>query len=327
MASLYDGTFCMRGELAENQCTVNFKLFDRDGKEVSAEQFAKYYDTSATINEKALALLGKDEFVIGAVSLKNMNWDNFADMFAGAAHMSRSDRAGLNAVLGYLEKIDGTVAYGFGLTNGLESVASMSNGKDPLNQFSATLVVETKEGKAKQMVEDMKGFLEKAQFPFDETLSGLSVPLERTGVSGSIYIKQADNFIVLANHPIQESNDNALVKETNLADNLAAFCIGLDKDNKLMRDLDVDNNVRLIAYTKPNVMESSMVLEIDGNNDGGVIAKFAKIVIKIMDQSKDIERRFENAYTPEEDYGPADTVLTASDEYDTEYADTAAVYE
>lgn len=322
IAALYNGVLCMQGDVTDNQCTVNFKWFDEDGKEVSADKFAKFLDTSATIDEKALALMGKDEFMICAMSLKKFNWDNYADMLSGTVGMSRSEKAELNAILSYFEKIDGTVAWGFGLTDGFESVSNMYNSKDPMSQFSTTIVVETKEGKAKQLIEDMKGFLEKMQIPFNDSSSGLSLNLEKTGLSGNLYVKNVDNFIVLANHPIKEGNDNELVKGTNFSDNLYAFCIGLNKNNKLMRDMDIKNNVKLGIYCKPNTMEASMILEIDGDGDGGIIAKAAKIIIKMIDQSKDFERRLNKMYSQDEEIA-VDTCVV-DDSYGIDAVDSVA---
>lgn len=312
LVSLYDGSFCMRGELTDNKCTLNFKLFDEEGKEVSMEKFSKFMDTSATINKKALAMLGKDETMICAMSMKNIDWDNYSDMIASSANLSRSDRATFNAIMSYFEKIDGTVAWGFGLTHGLESIRKMKEDKDAINQFSTTIVLETKEGKAKQIIDDMKGFLEKSGVPFDDNTTGLSIDLEKVGLSGNIYVKNIDNFIVMANHPINEDNDNELVKDTNFADYLFAFCIGLNKNNELMKDVNIKNDVKLGLHCKPNTAEASVELEIDGDDGSGIVEKAARIIIKLVDQAGDFDRRFGMGRS-QEDYVEIDTVAVEED--------------
>ena len=318
LASLYSGSVCMKGNLTNNQCTLDFKLFDQEGNEISAENYSKFMDTSATISEKAMSLLGSDEFMIGAMSLKNFNWDNYSEMLADAAGMARADRAQLNAVMSYFEKVDGTVAWGFGLTNGLESIENLYCGEEPMKQISTTMVVEIKEGKAKQMIDDLKGFMEKAELPFEETSNGLTFNFENIGQTGSIYVKNIDNLIVLANHPIKEDNDNLLVKNTDFVNCLSVFCIGLSKDNKLMRDLGVKNNVKLGMYCKPNTMETSMTLDIDGDDETGVIAKAAKIVINLVEQADDIAKRMEKLRWQQEEVA-VDTCVV-----DTEYVDSIA---
>lgn len=292
LMSVYDGVMCLSAHLTDDKCTVNVQLFDEQGEKVGAEKFKDFMDTSATINGEALALLGKNESMVYAAVLKSFNWDKYAGMVAGAAGLSRADRAQLNAVMSYFEKIDGTVAVGFGLNEGLRSVALMGSNSDPMAQFSTTLVVETKEGKAKQLVEDFKGFLEQSSIPFTETATGLSIDLAQTGTgTGALYAEHKERFVVLANHPVEANNDNALVKNTDLTDYLFAFCVELNRENALMRDLKVDSDVKWLATCKPKTLEMSMTLEIEGGDQKGVIAKAAKIVMGLMKQSDDIGNR------------------------------------
>ena len=187
-----------------------------------------------------------------------------------------------------------------------------------MKQISTTMVVEIKEGKAKQMIDDLKGFMEKAELPFEETSNGLTFNFENIGQTGSIYVKNIDNLIVLANHPIKEDNDNPLVKNTDFVNCLSVFCIGLSKDNKLMRDLGVKNDVKLGMYCKPNTMETSMTLDIDGDDETGVIAKAAKIVIKLVEQADDIARRMEKLRWQQEE------VVVDSCAVEPEYVDSIA---
>lgn len=303
MLSVYDGVICMRANLSDNQCTVDIKLYDKDGHEINADFAKQFTDTSATIDGKALAMLGKDESLIYTLSLKNFAWGKYADWIADASDMSRSERSQLNAVISYFEKINGTVAVGFGLKDGLTSIESMYNENDILAQFSTTMVIETKNGKAKQLIEDMKGFLEEAQIPFNESGSGFSIDIRELG--GELNVKHFNNFVVLANHPIKENNYNALVKNTNFTDYLFAFCIGLNKENPLMRDLNIKNDVKFMIYSKPETFETSMMLEIDGKGDSGVIAKAVNIVLGIAQNADEIAERFERArYSNYYDYEP-----------------------
>lgn len=318
MLSIYDGTVCMRGNLSANKCTVDIKLFDEDGNDVSADIAKQYMDVSATIDGKALSMLGKDESMVYALSIKNFDWDKYAELLSNASGLSRSDRAQMNAILSYFEKIDGTVAVGFGLTDGLESIENMNRGDDVMQQFSTTMVIETKGNKTKQLVEDMKGFLEQSRIPFFETESGFSCDFRRFGIPGEIYVKNVNNFIVLANHPIKENNNNALIKSTDLTNYLFAFCVGMDKNNKLMRDLNIKNDIKFTMCCKPNTLESTMALEIDGDSNSGIIAKVAKIVLGVAANAEEIENRFrksQNYYYYETDYDDEYVVEEAEEVY------------
>lgn len=320
VVDIYSGGICLRGNLENDKATVDIQLFDEKGDKVDGSKFKAFMNASATISKDALALLGKDEFMVYAMTLKDFNWDKYIEMFAKSSGISRSDRAQLNAVTSYLEKIDGTVTMGFGLTNGLESVGSLAyKANDMFSQFSTTLVVETKEGKAKQLVEDMKGLMEKMHLPFSETASGFSIDLQAyAGSPGKIYVKNVGNFIAIANHDIKESNDNPLVKSSDLDDYLSVFCMGLTSDNKLMRDLYIKNNVKLTFGCKSGSLETNMVLEIDGDKDTGIIAKAAKIVLAIINHADDIEQKVKsmnpNPYPSWE--ADSDTVVAYEDYYD-----------
>lgn len=149
LLSIYDGTVCLRGNLKKEKAEVIMKMFDENGKELDAELFKDFMDPSAQIDKKALKLLGKDEVMVMAASLKEVKWDKYADLITGTARMSRAEKAQMNVVFDYLKNVEGTVAAGFGLTNGMESVKQMNSHDEVMQAFSTTLVVETKDDKAK----------------------------------------------------------------------------------------------------------------------------------------------------------------------------------
>ena len=278
---LLDGVFCLRGNLTDDKCTVELGLFEKDGSQYDVDKLKKYLNINASISENALATLGKDEFLVYAVSLKDFNWNNYLDLVSSATQMSRFDRARMNAFTGYLEKLDGTAALGFGVKNGVESFGKM-NGKDMLAQMSATLVVETKEGKAKQLVEDMKGLLEQLRIPFAESDNGFTIKTAQMGLEGEISVRHEGDIIALANHPIAKDNACKVVKAFDITDCLFAICVALDKDNKLLRDVNIDSDVNMALMVKSGNLNSTLTMEIKGgDSNGGVIAKAAKIILAL----------------------------------------------
>lgn len=280
--SMFDGMICMRGDLSSNKCAVEIKMFDGEGNELKADKVMPFMDNSSTISKKAIAILDEKESVAYAFSLKNVDWNQYIDMVAQASGLSRADRAQLNLVLPYLENIDGTVAIGFGLANGLESVSGMYMGDDLLSQFSATIVLETKEGKAKRLIEDIKGMLEGMSVPFDESGSGISVNLAGLGMAGTLYAQSIDDVLVVANHPINKENKNIFVGDNEFTKSRFAAYGKLAKGDKLASDLKIDNDVTIACYSKPEIMGASMMLEIDGDAEGkaGIIQKLVKLVAK-----------------------------------------------
>ncbi len=336
LADLYSGYVYMRGELEKDKATVKVQLFDEKGEKFDCDKFKDYLDLSANVSKDALALLDKNEFMIFAMSAKNVNWDKYTDLIAQSSGLSRGDRAQLSAVTAYLEKIDGTVAMGFGINNGLKSIGSIAyQTDDMMSAFSTTMVIETKEGKAKRLIDDMKGLLEKVRVPFSDNAAGFTIELQNiTGKPGAFYVKNVGNFIVIANHPIKESNDNPLVKSSNLDEYLSVFCAGLSPDNQLMRDLNLKNNIKFIMGCKPNTSEAVMTLEVDGDTDAGIISKVAKMIFKISEQSKNIEEKLEsmnpnpyvNSYYDDADTLAYDDDMVEVDSCATEDYDYDAAY-
>ena len=292
---LLNAVYCVRGELTSNKATAECKVFPAEGDEFDVEKLAKLIDIKSEVSNEALKLLGSQENVVMAMSMKDVNWDEYSNLIASTSQLSRSEKAQMNAVFSYLEKIDGTVAYGMGVTNGIESFIKIDKKQEVLKQFSATIVVETKEGKAKQLIEDMKGMLEQLRMPFNEDATGFSINLDDMG--GAVYVKQVDNFIVMANHAIKQDNDNPLLKRADFSNCIAAIYMGLNSDDKLAKDLGVKDNITIGICCKPKDGKAYMSLEIDGNGEGGLIEKVAKMLIN---SQKKVEQRMREAYAQEE---------------------------
>ena len=292
---LLNAVYCVRGELTSNKATVECKVFPEDGDEFDTEKLAKLFDIKSEVSDEALKLLGSQENMVMAMSMKDANWDEFSNLIATTSHLSRSEKAQMNAVFSYLEKIDGTVAIGLGVTNGIESFIKIDKEQEVLNQFSATIVVETKEGKAKLLIEDMKGMLEQLRMPFNEDATGFSINLDNMG--GAVYVKQVDNFIVVANHAINKDNDNPVVKRADFSNCIAAIYMGLNSNDKLAKDLGVNDNITIGICCKPKDGKAYMSLEIDGSSDSGIIEKMARL---LLNSQKKVEQRMREAYAQEE---------------------------
>lgn len=326
LLSIYNGTVCLRGNLKKEKAEVVMKMFDENGKELDADLFKDFMDPSARIDKKALKLLGKDEVMVMAASLKEVKWDKYADLITGTARMSRAEKAQINVVFDYLKNVEGTVAAGFGLTNGLESVKQMNSHDEVMRAFSATLVVETKDGKAKRIMDDLKGLMEKMRMPFEDNAKGFTIDLSQMGAEGKMYAGIVDDFIVVANHPIKEDGRNIWANEGDLTDYISAFGLWLKKDNKLMRDLGLPYEVKFTVCCKPKSMETSMVLEIDGDDSPGVIAGIAKLALKMAEKGKEMSgQRYAGNKLSEENRDDEAAVADSVYIDDTDAADSAAL--
>lgn len=326
LLSIYDGTVCLRGNLKKEKAEVVMKMFDENGKELDAELFKDFMDPSAQIDKKALKLLGKDEVMVMAASLKEVKWDKYADLITGTARMSRAEKAQMNVVFDYLKNVEGTVAAGFGLTNGMESVKQMNSHDEVMQAFSTTLVVETKDDKAKRIMNDLKGLMEKMRMPFEDNAKGFTIDLSQMGTSGKVYAGIVDDFIVVANHPIKEDGQNIWANEGDLTDYISAFGMWMKKDNKLMRDLGLPYEVKFTVCCKPKSMETSMVLEIDGDDSPGVIAGIAKLALKMAEKGKEMSgQRYVGSKPSEENWNDEAAVADSAYIDNTDAADSAAL--
>lgn len=299
LLAIYDGGVAINSNLDKDKLSFNVKMFDKDGNEFDIKKATPFADRSSEIGNDALKLLTKDETLVYAVAMKDFNWDKYAEIFAAAASISRVDRAQLNLVFSYLKKINGTVATGFGLTDGLNSIKNLQQGNNPLAQFSATFVVETKDKNAESVIKEIKGLMQRMDVAFNETKDGVSLDLTSMGMPGAVvYLEEHDDFLVLANHPIAETKDNPVAKYTDMEECLAAFGIVLNRDNKLMADLGINNDVKFLVYGKPSSAEATVELEIDGEGGKGVIEKAINIIMGLVDKSRLLNDEIEKPNMP-----------------------------
>lgn len=293
VTDLYDGVICMKGQLDSDCLKIEAKWFDNEGKAKDLSSIGKYIDLNARISEDALRYIGKDEAMIAAASMKKVDWDEYLDMVTKAVRLSRSEKTYMQAIKGYLEKIDGTIAFGFGLTDGLQSIFNLSVGNDITSQIAFTMVLSTKEGKAKSFVNDLKDLLNTLDVPFEENSKGFTVDIPDIGLT--IYTQAEDNqYVVISNNKISKNSDNAVVKSFDFADYISAWAVSLNKDNKLMRDLDVKNDVQLSMATDARACEATFKLVIKGGDSEGIIAKCAKIIIDLVHNGDSIEKKYDD---------------------------------
>lgn len=289
-AMFAEGFLCMRGNLKGNRASLEMKMFDAQGKERKFDFMKEYMDISATINKNALAFLGEDEFMVHATSMKDVKWDKLADVVL--ADLSRSERMQANLVLSYLENIDGTIAYGFGFTNGFESIAAMEYGADMLKNISCTAVVETKDGKAKRLLEDMKGLMEESGIPFADTANGFSIDLSAVSrEEGAIYVECVDNFLVASTRPVMKRS-NPVVKQINAGKYMTLIAAVQNRNDKIMSDLGIDNDVQIMFTADPGTLDMRVEFEVDGNGSDGVIARVAKAIINFAKHADDVYERY-----------------------------------
>lgn len=290
VSDMYKGTLCARAKLSDDAATMRFRFLGEDGKPVDFSSLKGSIDFDARISNKALSYLHSDEFIVGAMAVKGVDWGAMTDAIGSQPGMPATYRIGMGVVRNYLENIDGTVAFGFGLTDGLRSVARLDYGVDVMKQMTFTLVVETKSGRAATMVSDLASFIGQAGIPVQRG-SGDSFSISIPQAGGDIYVEADDDVFVISNRPVSSVNTNEAVKAFPFTDYISAGVVDLPSDNPLMEQLGIDADVRLSGISIMPDFESELRLGITGSDvAGGILARLADILVTISESTDSYNR-------------------------------------
>lgn len=312
MANLYSGYVCINSKLDGDEAEARLKLFDENGKAKTTEDWNKMMDIKAKIDPEALAYMSPEESLIYAVSMKNINWDKYMDQFDSSGRLSRQDKSFLTIVKSYLEKFDGTVAIGVGLKNGKTSIEAIDKGEEVLNHLPVTIVAQTKEGKAASLIKDIKSLLgNQNELFYTSTSNGLRLTLPKE--AGTLWLEAKDNMLILSTLPVKKGS-NPVAEHVNFQDYIFAAALHLGKDNALMRDFDIKND--LTATLAFDAEEGELVLKVKmtGEGETGLIERFVRSVIGMGKKYEQMREERRQQYY--EDYMAADTILPEPVYYD-----------
>ncbi|MDY2778760.1 MAG: DUF4836 family protein [Alloprevotella sp.] len=312
MANLYSGYVCINSKLDGDEAEARLKLFDENGKVKTTEDWNKMMDIKAKIDPEALAYMSPEESLIYAVSMKNINWDKYMDQFDSSGRLSRQDKSFLTIVKSYLEKFDGTVAIGVGLKNGKASIEAIDRGEKVLDHLPVTIVAQTKEGKAASLIKDIKSLLgNQNELFYTSTSNGLRLTLPQE--AGTLWLEAKDNMLILSTLPVKKGS-NPVAEHVNFQDYIFAAALHLGKDNALMRDFDIKND--LTATLAFDAEEGELVLKVKmtGEGETGLIERFVRSVIGMGKKYEQMREERRQQYY--EDYMAADTILSEPVYYD-----------
>ena len=306
MANLYSGYVCINSKLDGDEAEARLKLFDENGKAKTTEDWNKMMDIKAKIDPEALAYMSPEESLIYAVSMKNINWDKYMDQFDSSGRLSRQDKSFLTIVKSYLEKFDGTVAIGVGLKNGKASIEAIDRGEKVLDHLPVTIVAQTKEGKAASLIKDIKSLLgNQNELFYTSTSNGLRLTLPKE--AGTLWLEAKDNMLILSTLPVKKGS-NPVAEHVNFQDYIFAAALHLGKDNALMRDFDIKND--LTATLAFDAEEGELVLKVkmtgEGEGETGLIERFVRSVIGMGKKYEQMREERRQQYY--EDYMAADTI-------------------
>lgn len=323
---LLEGVVCFNSEITDNSLNVKVKLLDVNGDEIDTSALYKHFDSTAKINPTALAYLGENDIMVCGVSMKDYDWDYYFDEFGEAVNMSRSDMAVLTIVKSYLEKFDGTILVGVGLTNGKESIYKLGLDDvedDIMNELSFTVVMETKTGKAKGIINDLKSLLDAQGLYYENAESGFA--LKFPDWNASIYVKAENDMIIMSNSDIDARDGNATVDNIKFENYFAAAGLVLGKQNKLFEDFNLDEELEVSLTYDLAALEMTIDFMVESDGSKGLIETVANALIDdIIPEAERISERWIEYYDSRYDAVPYDS---SDDSYYDWGEDSVAVVE
>lgn len=279
------GTVAMKATLEDEKAVFDVKLFSSDGEEIDKDKIKDIFDTDAHVNESAFDYLSNNTVAAAAMVLseKILNGD-FGEEYGGS-NMS------LKLIKSMMHKLQGTVVLGFGLNGGIDEFFDFLTGN--IQKFEGTVVMEAKKGKSKALLNDFKAMFEMSGQEIESSGNEIIV---NAGPSNKIYVKADGDFVIASYHPISKKGKPEIAKAFNFGDYSGGIVIDLPADNELMKDLDIDNDVKCVFTSDFSKLEFSLILEIKGGKEKGIIAKAANIVQDIVAQNRSLSNKYEEAY-------------------------------
>jgi hypothetical protein len=200
----------------------------------------------------------------------------------------------------YLEKIDGTIALGLGVNNGLESLFKINRGIGGIEQLSITLLVETQDGKAQGILTDLKGFLAQAHISTTPIDNGFTFVPEPD--LGTLYVQAEGNVLSLSNVPLTGTGSNLTAERIPFTKSNGGLGIAFDRDNRLMKDLGIDRDVTFSMLGNSDAAETTTTLSLSGTENSGVLEKLCRIVLNIRDHQDRFEEMYRQSNQDDYDY-------------------------
>lgn len=313
MRSYLDKVICFKGDITNNSIEVEMQILDENGNAVTPLQL-KGLDPESTINTKALSYMSKDDVFVAGLSLKNVDWDDIIETFGKMADMSRSDMAKMRALKGYLDMLDGTVAYGIGYTDDLNNIPDYKSEKNIAGNVSFTLVAELKAEKLQQCMNDITALLDETGIPYTNSNGCINISaVDQTGME--IYIKGDDNFLIFSTRKPNKGNNNTVAELPGVDNSMAFAAFTLNKSCRIMRSLGSKYDISCIGINDTKAKKFKYVLTIDGDDDRGALERlfrFGKQTYDTLDNiSKEYDKKHYNSY--DNDYWDADTVAVEED--------------
>lgn len=304
------GSVAMNIDMQGEDATVRFKIFDSNGDNIDPkdlEDLADMVDLETKINPEALKYFGKNNNLVYAFALKELNLGKI---------MKGAQGPEISLLKSYLGKLEGTIAVGIGMKDGLDGLVRL--GMNDMSALDMTVVAQTKKGEAESLVSDMKALLKEGGLPIEESGSGLK--MEVNGLT--LYVEGRGDFLVVSTQRITEDGGSPALDALKFEDEIMALAISYPASDALVKDMGVSRGITASLTFDYKNMEGTLHCTVDGAKGEGFLAEIFQIVSDCMANQKTIEAKYEKLYKEKygdgffDDISDADTAFALYDEVD-----------
>ncbi|MDE6556582.1 MAG: hypothetical protein K2K55_06415 [Duncaniella sp.] len=247
--------------LAGEMLFVNAK-----GEKISFDTALPFtFDTNAIISEKALALLGPNVNIVGAVALKNVEWEKVFKSLGSSSAVSFKDKATIAMIRPFLEQTDGTLAVGVGTTL-MPGQSLTSLAFDP-SALVVSVVVEMKKDEPSKLLQRLKGFASMVGLTASDTAEGFSVTLPDEGIT--VNARATETALLISTMEINAGgNVSPTMSAINFGGYIAAFGAVIDADSPLQQMFDKGPRQDLTFTLGADMPSSTVSFEIVCGKEG-----------------------------------------------------------
>jgi hypothetical protein len=261
-------TLVILSDLKGDDLKGSISFVNEKGKKISL--YSEALPSPKNVDLATMRYLGENEVLAFGTNLKGMKWDKALDQMG---FMPGGAAQALALIEPYLRNINGTVAVGLGVNNGMASLAKIVAGQFDPTDLTFTIVAKMASGEAEKTVSTLQSLA---------VLAGGSTP-EKGGFSvalGSadqrIYVVADQDHLVVSSHAVNTAQKPDVVKDVDWDEWTSGMALRLTPSNSLMRDLNITSGkVEAELYNKTS-SEYGFEVEFDDFGAKGFIENLVK---------------------------------------------------
>jgi hypothetical protein len=261
-------TLVILSDLKGDDLKGSISFVNEKGKKISL--YSEALPSPKNVDIATMRYLGENEVLAFGTNLKGMKWDKALDQMG---FMPGGAAQALALIEPYLRNINGTVAVGLGVNNGMASLANIMAGQFDPTDLTFTIVAKMASGEAEKTVSTLQSLA---------VLAGGSTP-EKGGFSvalGSadqrIYVVADQDHLVVSSHAVNTAQKPDVVKDVDWDEWTSGMALRLTPSNSLMRDLNITSGkVEAELYNKTS-SEYGFEVEFDDFGAKGFIENLVK---------------------------------------------------